>query len=169
MSPSAIASSTRRSNGADVDRKKKRAAGVPRRMALFLNPTPSLELLRDEGTKAVILDAARRCMLQFGSSKLSMVDVARVAGVSRGSVYKYFPEREELIDAVGQVAFAAFEQDLQEAVSSLDRLDEQLFAATIVLRQWDQGIREVTGGEILGEAEFNQFVTGRADLVISRI
>jgi AcrR family transcriptional regulator len=51
-------------------------------------------------TRAVILDAAVAEMTRVGLRKLSLVEVARVAGVSRQTVYRYFRDRDELIAAV---------------------------------------------------------------------
>ena len=44
-----------------------------------------------------LLDAAEGCLQQFGSEKTSMEDVARAAGMSRATVYRYFENREALL------------------------------------------------------------------------
>jgi AcrR family transcriptional regulator len=44
-----------------------------------------------------LLDAAEGCLEQFGSEKTSMEDVARAAGMSRATVYRYFENREALL------------------------------------------------------------------------
>jgi AcrR family transcriptional regulator len=46
-----------------------------------------------------ILDAAERCMNRYGLG-VSMRDVATEAGLSRGSLYRYFGDREALVEAV---------------------------------------------------------------------
>jgi AcrR family transcriptional regulator len=53
----------------------------------------------EEPTKHKILEAAHKCFMQLGISRTTLHDVARVAEVSRGTVYRYFTDREELIDA----------------------------------------------------------------------
>lgn len=53
----------------------------------------------EEPTKRKILEAAHKCFMQLGIAKTTLHDVARVAEVSRGTVYRYFADREELIDA----------------------------------------------------------------------
>lgn len=53
-----------------------------------------------ERTKADILDAARQCILRYGIRRTSIQEVARFAHVSRGSVYRYFPDKPALISAV---------------------------------------------------------------------
>jgi len=54
----------------------------------------------DTKTKPVrerLLDAAEVCLAQFGPQKTSMEDVARTAGMSRATVYRYFENRDALL------------------------------------------------------------------------
>ena len=44
-----------------------------------------------------LLDAAEGCLAQFGPQKTSMEDVARAAGMSRATVYRYFENRDALL------------------------------------------------------------------------
>ncbi|MFW2389743.1 MAG: TetR/AcrR family transcriptional regulator [Polyangiales bacterium] len=44
-----------------------------------------------------LLDAAEGCLEQFGPHKTSMEDVARAAGMSRATVYRYFENRDALL------------------------------------------------------------------------
>ena len=53
-----------------------------------------------EGAREQIVKAARACFLRFGTEKTSMSDVAREAGLSRGTVYRYFDDRADLIEGV---------------------------------------------------------------------
>jgi AcrR family transcriptional regulator len=52
-----------------------------------------------DATRTRILEAALECFGQLGIAKTNLQDVARAAGISRGTVYRYFPERRALIDA----------------------------------------------------------------------
>jgi AcrR family transcriptional regulator len=47
-----------------------------------------------------ILDATEEVLTRFGPQKATVVDVARMLGVSHGSVYRYFPSKAALRDAV---------------------------------------------------------------------
>jgi AcrR family transcriptional regulator len=49
-----------------------------------------------------ILDAASRLLFRVGARKMSLSDVATLAGVSRPTIYRYFVSKEELIDALGK-------------------------------------------------------------------
>lgn len=44
-----------------------------------------------------LLDAAERCLEQFGPQRTSMEDVARAARMSRPTVYRYFENRDALL------------------------------------------------------------------------
>ncbi|HEU4409522.1 MAG TPA: TetR/AcrR family transcriptional regulator [Polyangiaceae bacterium] len=47
-----------------------------------------------------ILEAAEEVLRRFGPAKATVVDVARALGVSHGSVYRHFPSKAALRDAV---------------------------------------------------------------------
>ncbi|CAM02577.1 TetR family transcriptional regulator [Saccharopolyspora erythraea NRRL 2338] len=53
-------------------------------------------------TPARILDAAEETLRRFGPAKTTVVDVARALGVSHGSVYRHFPSKAALRDAVAE-------------------------------------------------------------------
>jgi AcrR family transcriptional regulator len=53
---------------------------------------------KDEQKRISIFDATLTLVLQTGFTGLRMADVAKKAGVATGTVYKYFPSKENLID-----------------------------------------------------------------------
>lgn len=77
----------------------------------------------DTKTKPVrerLLDAAEGCLTQFGPQKTSMEDVARAAGMSRATVYRYFENRDALLLGVASRQSANLAAD---AISYLSRFD----------------------------------------------
>ena len=52
-----------------------------------------------DGTREAILEAAREVLAQDGKEGLSVSQVARRAGVNRGTAYQHFQTREQLIEA----------------------------------------------------------------------
>jgi TetR/AcrR family transcriptional repressor of mexCD-oprJ operon len=74
--------------------------------------------LRDR-TASTILDAAALVFFRHGTSA-SMDDVADAAGVGRATVYRYFPNRENLIHALLEAALE--EMALRLAEAEIDRV-----------------------------------------------
>ena len=83
------------------------------------------EALRSE-TQTRILDAAFRAVATYGLSRFTMEDVAREAGLSRQSVYRYFDSKDALVMSLVYREEEAFldgtrrayadHEDLQDAV-----------------------------------------------------
>ena len=104
-------------------------------------------------TVLAILDAATECMARFGNSKTSMQDVAEAASVSRSTLYRYFPDRTRLFEAVTeyferrQAAWVSehvqddtkFEQLLAIVVESV-AADNLRFQTSGHLRAHDRGL-----------------------------
>jgi AcrR family transcriptional regulator len=66
-----------------------------------------------------ILDAARRLIFRTGARKLSLSDVATLAGVSRPTIYRYFVSKEELIAALGKHEVQRFHAAMERAISGV--------------------------------------------------
>jgi AcrR family transcriptional regulator len=64
-------------------------------------------------TSAAILDAAAHVLSEPGSS--SMADVAAAAGVSRATLYRYYPHRDALLEALASHALADVSARLADA------------------------------------------------------
>jgi TetR/AcrR family transcriptional regulator, mexCD-oprJ operon repressor len=86
---------------------------------------------RPSGRREEILEAAAGVLA--GRNGASMADVAAEAGISRGTLYRYFPTRESLLQALE--AAANEEARVRLAEASLDRVpvDEGLARATRAL------------------------------------
>jgi AcrR family transcriptional regulator len=80
-----------------------------------------------DGTRQRILEATYACVARWGLSKTTVEDAAREAGLSRATVYRYFPGgREELIDAVVSWQYVLFFVRLYEEVHGASSLEEVL-------------------------------------------
>ena len=76
-------------------------------------------------TKERIVEAAYALVARFGPSRTSIEDVAVAAGVSRATMYRYFPGgRAELIDEVVTYEYRLFFLRLYEAISDAETLEE---------------------------------------------
>ncbi|MGW0040921.1 TetR/AcrR family transcriptional regulator [Rhodococcus sp. NPDC003348] len=56
-----------------------------------------------EEARGQILEAAERTFERYGAAKTTMDDIAKEAGVSRPTVYRYFSDRDTLITALIEV------------------------------------------------------------------
>jgi len=89
-----------------------------------------------------ILDAARRLVLRTGARKLSLSDVATLAGVSRPTIYRYFASKEDLIDALGaqeRRRFAAAMQRATDGVTGVARLEAAIDVVATFLEDQPPG------------------------------
>jgi AcrR family transcriptional regulator len=75
-----------------------------------------------------ILGAANECFTQLGIARTSVQDVARTANVSRGTVYRYFEDRNVLIDAAIEFGAQRFYREVATAMAEKPTLAEQVGA-----------------------------------------
>jgi TetR/AcrR family transcriptional regulator len=54
-------------------------------------------ILDDDEARRLLLGAASRCIVRRGNSQIRMAEVADEAGVSRSTLYRYFPGRDEML------------------------------------------------------------------------
>src|SRR6516164_9482656 len=90
-------------------------------------------------TRDAILDAIERLLARYGYKKTTMDDLAREAGIGKGTIYLYFPSKEEVaLSSIDRVVERVQERLRGLAASSLsaeDRLREML--AERVLMRFD--------------------------------
>jgi AcrR family transcriptional regulator len=77
-------------------------------------------------TVARILDGALLALARRGVRKLSMSDVGAAAGISRGTLYRYFSNKEELLDAIAGHVRNGLRQQLIAAVERRPELDDRV-------------------------------------------
>ncbi len=82
------------------------------------NPGPKQSLHQRVST--AILDGAAR-LFAIEGDQANMNDVAAAAGVARATVYRYFPNRQALLDELAQVALSDAETRL--AAARIDEVD----------------------------------------------
>src|SRR2546430_13062034 len=74
-------------------------------------------------TRVRILDSAFECVRDVGLGRTTMEDVARAAGVSRQTVYRYFPSKDHLILALVLREEEKFIEGTRAAFHSEDDLE----------------------------------------------
>jgi AcrR family transcriptional regulator len=76
-----------------------------------------------------ILEAAEEVLRRYGLAKTTVVDVARALGVSHGSIYRHFPSKAALRDAIA-------ERWLARKLLPLTTIANEHGPATERLRRW---------------------------------
>src|SRR5690606_29015686 len=77
-----------------------------------------------------ILDGLVAAIDRHGSQKVSVSDVSEAAGVSRGTIYRYFPSREDLFAALGAHTIAWLRRTIDRAVAG-DPMPEHRVAVVV--------------------------------------
>ena len=77
-------------------------------------------------TAEKILEASEDVLRRYGPAKATVVDVARELGVSHGSVYRHFPSKAALRDAVVESWLAEISIPLEDAAAEKGTARERL-------------------------------------------
>lgn len=84
---------------------------------------------RGESVRDRLLEAASHVLADSGPRSLHLSAVAAEAGVSRPTLYAYFPTKQDLLSALASYEKARFNQGLERALAELtgaERLDRAL-------------------------------------------
>ena len=106
-------------------------------------------------TREKILEAAEDVLRRFGPSKTTVVDVARALGVSHGSVYRHFPSKAALRDAVAERWLHRISDPLEAVVRGKEPAPERL-------RKWLDTLMAAKRRRVLNEAELFATYVGLA-------
>jgi AcrR family transcriptional regulator len=123
-----------------------------------------------------ILDAAQQVFEQYGARRANVEDVARAAGVSRSTLYRAYPNKEMLLEAV-------LLRELDEFLTELDRVAADLPPQEAVVECFARGMaltREIpllarlaqTEPDVVtaaGAASQSSLVLGSADRVAATL
>jgi AcrR family transcriptional regulator len=82
--------------------------------------------------RSTILDAARARLRRVPSAELTVADVARAAGLAKGSVFRYFPTKEALVLAVFELELSELFGTLAARLAAEETLDATTFVRTLV-------------------------------------
>lgn len=108
-------------------------------------------------TEDRILEAAEEALRRYGPAKANVVDVARALGVSHGSVYRHFPSKAALRDAVT-------ERWLSEISKPLEAIAAGKGTAPQRLGRWLDGLVQAKRRKALDDPElFATYIALAAD------
>jgi AcrR family transcriptional regulator len=117
-------------------------------MSTQLSPRKAPRQSRSQATVTAILDATARILVEHGFAAASTNAVAERAGVSVGSLYQYFPNKEALIAALharhGEQMMAVIQRALTKAMdATLDDALSGLIEATVEAHRVDADLHRV--------------------------
>lgn len=100
-------------------------------------------------TRLAIVEAALSCFRTQGVRKTSIVEIGRAAGVSRSTIYEYFPDKRAVIDAASEHASQLFYRGLAIAMDEGGPLEDKLSNAAVAVTR----ARRFLDPEKLSDAE----------------
>ena len=109
---------------------------MPRLHKLEEHREPDAAHCCDSAKRQQIMDGARRIFLHDGFDGASIGDIVRAAGVSKGTVYAYFPSKEKLFEAL-------MVEDRRKQAEALFTIDENDRDVAGVLRRLGQSFLEM--------------------------
>lgn len=87
----------------------------------------------DPAKRGQIIEGARRVFIEKGFDAASMNDITREAGVSKGTIYVYFANKEELFEALIEEERGTIFKNMYEAFENSDDLRQTLVRFGIAL------------------------------------
>ena len=115
---------------------------------------PARPLRRDAQANRDRIVAAARAAFAAAGTEVPVEEIARRAGVGMGTLYRHFPAKEDLIDAVLEDAFAEFISAAEQAVAEQDAWAgfrgflERVFA----LHAENRGLKDIIATRAHGKA-----------------
>lgn len=88
---------------------------------------------RSEETISNILAATEEVVLQSGADRISILDVCKVAGISRGTFYRYFSSQEDLLDTFSRHKRDSFHVSLTATLGQIEDPEARLNALFVYL------------------------------------
>lgn len=86
-------------------------------------------------TRELIVESAYACFRKDGMQKTTIVDIARVANVSRSTVYEYFRDKSAIVEACAEHASERFYREMSKAMDRGGSLEEKLSRAAVFVAQ----------------------------------
>ncbi|WP_068070468.1 TetR/AcrR family transcriptional regulator [Novosphingobium lentum] len=81
--------------------------------------TGALSLDRPPASVLKILNGALQALGERGAERLSMSTIGKLAGVSRGTLYRYFKTKEDVLRAVSEHVSLAFENGIRDVATGI--------------------------------------------------
>jgi AcrR family transcriptional regulator len=86
-------------------------------------------------TRELIVESAYACFRKHGLQKTTIVDIAKMANVSRSTIYEYFRDKSAILEACAEHASEQFYREMSKAMTRGSSLEEKLSWAAVFVTQ----------------------------------
>lgn len=124
--------------------------------------------VKTEDKRRRILSAALDCFEERGFAATRMEDIARSAGVAKGTIYNYFKGKEELLHALAEGIAGVMHRNLENVTSSENEglpLKDRLMKVVAPLIQ-SIFIHVLVGNELIGSPR--EYISDYFDFILSK-
>lgn len=140
-----------------------------------MSPVRAPKQSRSRATYDAILESATRILVESGWQAVNTNAVAERAGVSIGSLYEYFPNKEAIIDAIamrhineGKELFSRTAETLP-SMRTTHRLVEALVSAIVSVHQGSPDLHRKLSSEVPLSVEVKQEVQQLRQSILTAI
>ena len=86
-------------------------------------------------TRELIVESAYTCFRKQGLQKATIVDIAKMAGVSRSTIYEYFRDKAAIVEACAKHASEQFYRQMSTSMEQGSSLEDKLSRAAVFVTQ----------------------------------
>ena len=97
--------------------------------------TQASALTQATDTRELIVESAYTCFRKQGLQKATIVDIAKMAGVSRSTIYEYFRDKSAIVEACAEHASEQFYRQMSMAMDRGSSLEDKLSRAAVFVTQ----------------------------------
>jgi AcrR family transcriptional regulator len=97
--------------------------------------TQASALTQATDTRDLIVESAYTCFRKQGLQKVTIVDIAKMAGVSRSTIYEYFRDKAAIVEACAEQASVQFYRQMSTAMDRGKSLEDKLSRAAVFVTQ----------------------------------
>lgn len=109
----------------------RKSCQISRSVAWALRGKKNLGNNKNPLTREQVIAAAVECIERFGVPKTSMIDVARLLGVTRQTIHRLFETRAALFEAVAEERIHAAARRLSAIFAKFDDIEQALVDGTL--------------------------------------
>jgi len=100
-------------------------------------------IVNKEEKRNAIACSCKEILLHHGINNLTIAQIAKTAGVGKGTIYEYFENKEDIVFEIITVFIAEYEQVLQALVSQNISTKEKVFHFLCQIHYEEEGQRQL--------------------------